>query len=724
MYLKCFSGIKQYKYDTGIVYILNADHWVYHVKVFKVLEDLSNGNITDILSNIQDLLSSIPDILQNLSTLNLQLNNIFDNLTISKAVCGPSKLNIFNILTGDDVGSITDNYKNIARTTINGSNIETSKPSLIEAIISLNELTESECPLDYTLYDGKTCFCAVVKNIIDSSETSKIVFTQLKPLLYGKIIYAPNKPIFKQVIKRMNSTFEVIDEFKKNLDNFETIRSNLTSIENFIKNTFSNITSIDFNSLNSNLDLLSTIAKFAKNFIGCISLDRFVGYSNEEEAVKVATSLETNLWAVVIFDETSNTNDTSLSNKITYKIRMNPMNTHNTFFSKQQSYQYGPNNCLNCNIDFIFGYIFIQDMLEKSIIEVKTNEDYGFAITTQMTPYPCYIDDVFTRSISHSLPLFMVLAWIFTVSMIVKDIVYEKEKRLKEFMRVMGLTNAIHWLAWFLTSFIIMIIICIFLCIMLKYGRIIVKTDLSVLIVFFCCFSIATITQCFLISVFFSRANLAAAAGGIIYFLLYLPYTVLINYSNVITPNEKFLASLSSTVAFSYGCDLLASFEIQTTGINWKNFYESPVTTQDGITMNVVCLILLFDSVIYMFLAWYIETIAPGEFGVAKPFYFIVQPSFWFGKQFAVKYGLTCDGNVKYQKIKLLLEAERKKKLAKGDVGGNGDDMCIKEPMDLNGEKVGIEIIDLHKIYSRGNNYALKGLNVNFYENEITSFLG
>lgn len=36
----------------------------------------------------------------------------------------------------------------------------------------------------------------------------------------------------------------------------------------------------------------------------------------------------------------------------------------------------------------------------------------------------------------------------------------------------------------------------------------------------------------------------------------------------------------------------------------------------------------------------------------------------------------------------------------------------------------GIRINKLHKVYSRGNNHALKGLSVNFYENEISAFLG
>ena len=85
-----------------------------------------------------------------------------------------------------------------------------------------------------------------------------------------------------------------------------------------------------------------------------------------------------------------------------------------------------------------------------------------------MTPYPCWVLDKFLTALSSLLPLFMVLAWIYTVAMMTKDIVYEKEKRLKEFMRVMGLSNGIHWLAWFITSFVVMYFITIILGMKIK----------------------------------------------------------------------------------------------------------------------------------------------------------------------------------------------------------------------------------------------------------------
>lgn len=50
----------------------------------------------------------------------------------------------------------------------------------------------------------------------------------------------------------------------------------------------------------------------------------------------------------------------------------------------------------------------------------------------------------------------------------------------------------------------------------------------------------------------------------------------------------------------------------------------------------------------------------------------------------------------------------------------------VEKPIDFDQleMRAGIRIDRLHKVYSRGNNHALKGLSVNFYENEISAFLG
>ena len=66
------------------------------------------------------------------------------------------------------------------------------------------------------------------------------------------------------------------------------------------------------------------------------------------------------------------------------------------------------------------------------------------------------------------LPLFMVLAWLLTTAMLCKSIVYEKERRLKEVMKIMGLGNGVHWVAWFINAFIMMFATILLLILLLK----------------------------------------------------------------------------------------------------------------------------------------------------------------------------------------------------------------------------------------------------------------
>lgn len=69
---------------------------------------------------------------------------------------------------------------------------------------------------------------------------------------------------------------------------------------------------------------------------------------------------------------------------------------------------------------------------------------------------------------SRSMPLFMTLAWMYSVAIILKSVVYEKEARLKETMRIMGLDNGILWFSWFISSLIPLLISAGLLVLLLK----------------------------------------------------------------------------------------------------------------------------------------------------------------------------------------------------------------------------------------------------------------
>lgn len=40
-------------------------------------------------------------------------------------------------------------------------------------------------------------------------------------------------------------------------------------------------------------------------------------------------------------------------------------------------------------------------------------------------------------------------------------------------------------------------------------------------------------------------------------------------------------------------------------------------------------LMLILDTIVYWFLAFYFDSVIPGEYGQAKPFYFCFMPSYW-----------------------------------------------------------------------------------------------
>lgn len=68
-----------------------------------------------------------------------------------------------------------------------------------------------------------------------------------------------------------------------------------------------------------------------------------------------------------------------------------------------------------------------------------------------------------------------------------------------------------------------------------QLGDILPYSDPAVVFLFLATFAVATIAQCFLISTFFSRANLASACGGIVYFSFYLPYVLCVAWRDHIT---------------------------------------------------------------------------------------------------------------------------------------------------------------------------------------------
>ncbi|XP_049732054.1 phospholipid-transporting ATPase ABCA7 isoform X6 [Elephas maximus indicus] len=215
----------------------------------------------------------------------------------------------------------------------------------------------------------------------------------------------------------------------------------------------------------------------------------------------------------------------------------------------------------------------------------------------------------FLRVLSRSLPLFLTLAWIYSVALTVKAVVREKETRLRDTMLAMGLGRAVLWLGWSLTCLGPFLLSAALLVLVLKLGDILPYSHPAVVFLFLATFAVATVVQSFLLSAFFSRANLAAACGGLAYFALYLPYVLCVAWRDRLPVAGRVAASLLSPVAFGFGCESLALLEEQGEGAQWNNVGAEPAA--DVFSLAQVSGLLLFDAALYGLATWYLEAVCP-----------------------------------------------------------------------------------------------------------------
>uniref|UniRef100_A0A3B4Y6J1 ATP binding cassette subfamily A member 3 n=1 Tax=Seriola lalandi dorsalis TaxID=1841481 RepID=A0A3B4Y6J1_SERLL len=358
------------------------------------------------------------------------------------------------------------------------------------------------------------------------------------------------------------------------------------------------------------------------------------------------------------------------------------------------------------------GFLAVQHAVDRAIMH-SHNRTAAASLLRQIRvvlsrfPYPPFIYDVFILAIQNQLPLVLVLSFTYTSLNIVRAVVQEKERKLKEYMRMMGLSNWLHWSAWFLMFFLFLSIsvffVTLLLCIQVSpNGAVLTYSDPTLVFIFLLLFTVATINFSFMISAFFSRANVAAAAGGFIYFLSYLPYLFLWPRYDLLSHVQKVSACLISNVAMAMGAQLIGMFEGKGTGIQWSNMFDS-VTVDDDFSLAQVLALLLFDSVFYGLVAWYMEAVFPGEYGVPLPSYFFVLPSYWCSSP----------------RMALVNEKEEEEDAEKALKG----EFIEEEPAGL---VSGIKIKHLVKEFRVGNKTrkAVRDLTLNMFEGQITVLLG
>ncbi|XP_057604984.1 ATP-binding cassette sub-family A member 17-like [Hippopotamus amphibius kiboko] len=353
------------------------------------------------------------------------------------------------------------------------------------------------------------------------------------------------------------------------------------------------------------------------------------------------------------------------------------------------------------------GFLAIQHATDKAIMwhhapNETTKLFESLNVLLKRFPHGAYVQDSFFLVLQNEFPLFLMLSFICIELTTINSIALEKERKLKGYMCMMGLHNWQHRVAWFImffiSAFVVVSFMTILFCTEVNNVAVFKNSDPSLIFVFLLCFAIATIFFAFMISTFFQKAHVATASGGIIFFFTYLPYLYLTFSYNQRSHFQKIAFCLLSNVAMALGVRLISTFETKGTGIQWRNI--GSIGGEFNFTQ--VLLMLLLDSLLYGLVAWYVESVFPGEYGTPKPWYFFLMPSYWCGESISLMNSVLDLGDPqKTLRSKFIQE----------------------EPTDL---IKGIEIQHLYKVFYKGRDahMAVRDLTMNLYRGQITVLLG
>ncbi|CAN0378956.1 unnamed protein product, partial [Ectocarpus sp. 12 AP-2014] len=347
-------------------------------------------------------------------------------------------------------------------------------------------------------------------------------------------------------------------------------------------------------------------------------------HESEDDAVAYALDhLEERTWAVIALDEAAD-------GRVDYTIRVNFTTVPNTNTVVDM---------IAIGLDpsfrsyYLSGFLTLQTTLDRFMFdralpaasspsgEERSEEGSeetsgGFACVPPDVvgvPFPtaAYDQNLFYAAVGYLLGLAITMSTMYPLSRLVKGIVEEKESRVRETMRIMGLRVWCHELSWLITGAAVFAFIAVTVAALLSW-TFLPLADGSLVLVYMASFTLSEVGMALLVSSVFSKAKLASIAAPCVLFAGVLPRYIFYGSNRHEAPRSKTVASLLSPAAFTFGADFIADYEYAGIGAGWGNYDEGEYSLRTSIAM------MFFDAVLYGLLAWYLDKVVTPEFGTSR----------------------------------------------------------------------------------------------------------
>ncbi|KAJ0397450.1 hypothetical protein P43SY_006549 [Pythium insidiosum] len=330
-----------------------------------------------------------------------------------------------------------------------------------------------------------------------------------------------------------------------------------------------------------------------------------------------------------------------------------------------------------------------------------------------VAPFPIesYVSSRFYGDVKEDFALIFILAYLYCVSRILVVLIQEKESRLREYMKILGVKENAIIVSWYITYGAILLVGAILQALA---GLVGLFANSSVLIVFlfFFLFGLSVLAFGFLVSTIFSKARVGVLSGLVLFFMMYFGSFV---FTPQTSERSKSIGCLLPPVALAQGVRVLATLESTGQGIAFANIS----VLSENFRFSTALLFFLVDTVLYTLLGLYFENALPKEYGTTLKWYFPVSPSYWRGRRLQKAARTNSDDDVVLgedspRAVGLILDVNP-------NVEPVGADLHEQE---RNGDVLSIQ--RLRKVFPvpGGEKVAVKGLNLVMYKDQITCLLG
>ncbi|XP_046734287.1 cholesterol transporter ABCA5-like isoform X1 [Diprion similis] len=347
------------------------------------------------------------------------------------------------------------------------------------------------------------------------------------------------------------------------------------------------------------------------------------------------------------------------------------------------------------------GFIAVQLLLDVTKIRLKTEKNITVPmIKLEMFPKEAYTANwiLYFRVV---IPLYMVLALSQFITYLLILIVGEKENKIKEGMKIMGLKDSVFWMSWFIIYAVFVLLLSAVAVVLLFTLQMFQHTHFLPIFLLVVLYSFSVIMFGFMITPFFDKSRTAGVLGNFAVTILSLMYfiQVFVDDSSSIA---FWVASLISPSGVALAMDKALVLDLQGQGVNFDNLWSGP-----GIPFGGSLIMMTLDIFLYSLLAYYLDSVVPSEYGVKRSPFFCFTPGFWCRRKVPLVPSSNGESN----------------SFIPGEETNRDVEPVVRE---MKGREA-IRIVDLYKSYQKCRKpevKAVNGINLTIYEGQITAILG